>query len=161
MNFIFIIINAIFLFQFIDFMPHDFHQCLYLTSFVVFIYAVSMASVVAVSIDRFWAISFPISYRENKLRRNVTIGIISTYWIVPFYLALLPIFDENVKIRFRGKCLFTDILSQNLMLLHATNLSIGCAVMIVMYCVIFFKIAKQVRQEESYLLRKYISKKYF
>lgn len=150
MNFIFKIIKIFFfLFQFIVNMPHDFQQCLYLTSFVVFIYAVSMASVVAVSIDRFWAISFPISYRNNKLRRNVSRAIISTYWIVPFYLAMLPIFDEDVEKRYRGKCVFTDILSQKLMLLHATNLSIGCAVMIVMYCVIFCKIAKQVRSKKA------------
>lgn len=121
----------------------DFKPCLYLTSFVICIYAASLSSLSAVSFDRFWAICYPISYR-NKNNPRLTKAIIFGWWILPFTVGTLPIFGWNGEKDYKYVCIVTTVMEHDFIFLCCFFTCLGCLWMILLYCFIYCKLVRQV-----------------
>ena len=123
-------------------MPHDFNQCLWLSSIVIFCYGASMQALVMMSLDRFWAIYFPFSYHSRSRKSIVIILIIS--WFPAVFDGALPLFGWNRKDEFKGKCIVTLIMDTRKSILSSSYIFISLIAMILMYTMIYAAIIRQV-----------------
>lgn len=73
--------------------PHDHQQCLLLNSFLLAVFAASHFSLVAVSIDRYWAVCDPVTYHVRTER--VTKLIILMCWIMGIIVGFMLSFGWN------------------------------------------------------------------
>lgn len=137
---------AIFYHQTIDDLPHNFQLCWFLASLASIIYTTSLYSLAALSIDRFWAICFPISHR-NKNTRKISYAIIAIAWIFPMINVVLQLLDYRAaRKRFVDKCIATTVLSPKVMTLGMFTITTGCVIMALLYSCIFCKLAMHVRK---------------
>lgn len=127
--------------------PSDFTQCLCLTSFAIFVYGASLSSLSAVSFDRFWAICYPISYR-NRNNPSVTRKIIWCWWMFPFLIGILPVLGWNGEKSYTrdgdNKCSLSYVLHFNYIFLCCFFACLGCLGMILLYFLIYCKLVRQV-----------------
>lgn len=127
-------------------MPHDYDHCLYLSSFVIFLYAATMMSRIVVSVDRFWAIYFPFSYHTRK-NRTVTFLMISS-WILPITIGATMVFSRHGEENFDGKnnkCVLRLLMESDLIAVCSVYFFFSCLLIIVMYFLIWLKIHQQVK----------------
>lgn len=61
--------------------PENFHACIFMNSLLLLLCTSSIFSLVAVTIDRFWAIIHPLTYPAKATHRNALI-IITCSWIL-------------------------------------------------------------------------------
>lgn len=131
-----------FIFKAIDDMPHDFNQCLWVSSLVIFLYGASMQALVMMSVDRLWAIYFPFSY-HSRTRNSVTI-VLALSWIPAVFDGGLPLFGWNRKDEFKGKCIVTLIMDTRKSILSSSYIFVSLIAMIIMYTMIYIAIVRQV-----------------
>lgn len=131
-------------FQTIGELPHNFRACWILASIASVIYTTSLTALIAIALDRFWAICFPISHRIHSTDK-IIYAIIACSWIFPMINGVFQLNDSNAELRFKGKCIATVVLSQNVMNLAMFTISGACVIMGILYSCIFFKIALHVR----------------
>lgn len=130
--------------QTIDDLPHSFRPCWLLASLASIIYTISLYSLAALSIDRFWAICFPISHR-NKNTRKISYAIIAISWIFPLINGVLQLFGyREARRKFVDKCIATTVLSPKVMTLAMFTITTGCVIMALLYSCIFCKLAMHV-----------------
>lgn len=132
----------------IDDLPHDYTQCLHLTSLVVFAYTASQISLVMLTVDRFWAICFPVQY-HNRKNETLPLLILSS-WSVPLVFWLLPLTGWNGKDVYEGRCIATAILDSRLLTLSTVALYVICIAMILMYTAVYMAIARQVISKKNH-----------
>lgn len=129
--------------QAIDNRPHDFNQCVYLTSFAIGFYASSILSLIAVSFDRYRAICHPISYRVSPGTYSTKLTIVFC-WIGGMSFGSLPALGLTSD-EFHGKCFATTVLEFNYLFVCCIFSCFGSAsVMIVVYGLIYRSVAKHV-----------------
>lgn len=89
-------------------LPKDFHACLATTSLLLILCTGSIMSLVAVTVDRFWAIARPLSYPSvmTPFRARV---VISVAWFLSIVVGLLPIFGWNRGAPTQPGCFFTKV----------------------------------------------------
>ncbi|XP_074595626.1 adenosine receptor A2b-like isoform X1 [Brevipalpus obovatus] len=73
---------------------NDFNGCLTMLSLLVVLCTISILNLVAVSLDRFWAILYPLNYHSQMSSRAARIIIISC-WILGALVGFLPLFGWN------------------------------------------------------------------
>ncbi|EDX14976.1 GD17311 [Drosophila simulans] len=61
-------------------LPRNLHACLFTVSLLVVLCTISIFCLVAVSVDRYWAILYPMAYSRN-VRTRTAIFIISMCWV--------------------------------------------------------------------------------
>lgn len=99
-------------------------------------------TVVVVSFDRFWAISYPISYLHRN--HHLTITLMTTSWLIPVVIGVLPVLGMNGMEKFENKCIITTVMSFNHIFISCFYIIFISAVMTAIYVIIYWKILQQV-----------------
>lgn len=68
-----------------------FHLCLFMNSFVVFLTQSSIFCLVAIALDRYFAVTKPLRYRRVATGRRALLIITST-WVLAFFIGMVPLF---------------------------------------------------------------------
>ncbi|XP_035774259.1 adenosine receptor A2a-like isoform X2 [Anopheles albimanus] len=126
-------------------LPRNLHACLFTISLLVVLCTISIFCLVAVSIDRYWAILHPLAYSRN-MRTKTTIGIISVCWLIGSIIGFLPLFgwheepDENT-------CLFVKVMDYDyLVFLYLFTIIIPAVLLLAFYIHIYRVIIRQRKQ---------------
>lgn len=123
-------------------MPHDYNQCLSLSTFVVFACTATLTSRTTVSVDRLWAIRFPISYRKRK-DRTATLLMFSS-WILPTIFGAFMLFGRHGIENFNGKCSIKALMNFEVTIFALATFCFNLLTMIVLYIFITVVIHQQV-----------------
>lgn len=124
--------------------PRDYYCCMVLHSFLLTLIATSLFSLVAVSIDRCWAICWPVTYHITG--PHVTKLMVTVCWILGIIFGFSPAFWQDVN-HYKGRCDHSVLAELNRMLLvHVSIALLSTLVIIVLYVLIYRTIKKQVRK---------------
>lgn len=113
-----------------------------LHSSLLAVFAVSLFSLVAVSIDRCWAVCYPVTYHIKST--TTTKIIIACCWVLGIFFGSLPTLGWN-RASFDNKCdyrVVTDL--NNLMLVCAAIAFLSTLAIAVLYLLVYCEILKQV-----------------
>lgn len=126
--------------------PKQLHACLFTVSLLVVLCTISIFCLVAVSVDRYWAILHPMGYSRN-VRTKTAIGIICACWVAGSIVGFLPLFGWNAGFKDSQQCMFTEVMDYNfLVFLYLATIIIPALVMAAFYAHIYTVVVKQVKQ---------------
>lgn len=107
------------------------------------VFTVSLFSLVAVSIDRWWAVCYPVCYH---VRNSTATKIIIVFcWVFGIFFGSLPTFGWSRK-DFDNKCdyrIVTDL--KDLMLVSTAIAILSTLAIAIFHLLVYFEILKQVR----------------
>ncbi|XP_011213832.2 uncharacterized protein LOC105233440 [Bactrocera dorsalis] len=129
-------------------LPKDLYTCLFTVSLLVVLCTISIFCLVAVSVDRYWAILYPMAYSRN-VRTRTAIIIISLCWVAGTIVGFLPLFGWHVKPENEADmtCHFVKVMDYNyLVFLYFATIITPALLMLAFYTHIYRVIVKQVRQ---------------
>ncbi len=92
---------------------NNFYGCLLMSSIIVVLTQISIFSLVAIALERFLAIRFPIFHRQ-KLSSTIVLYIIAFVWISGSLVGFVPMFGWNLGSA-HGACDFVFIIDMNYM----------------------------------------------
>lgn len=121
--------------------PHDLQLCVLLNSFLLAGFAVSMFSILAVSIDRFWAVCYPMTYHVKNA--SIAKMSVAVCWVLGIFLGFLPAFGWNSK-EFHNKCDLRVVADFNFLLFICVIDFLSTITIIVLHTLIYRAILKQV-----------------
>ncbi|CRL01068.1 CLUMA_CG014330, isoform A [Clunio marinus] len=128
--------------------PHDFHQCVFLYSFIAALFAVSMLSLLAVSIDRCWAVCFPLTYHVAEI--SIAKVAIFFCWMIGIIVGFIPTFGWNSG-EFYGSCDFRIISSMDYVLYVGVIIAVLALLLIItIYSIIYCVISRQARKRNKF-----------
>lgn len=126
--------------------PKQLHACLFTVSLLVVLCTISIFCLVAVSVDRYWAILHPMGYSRN-VRTKTAIGIICACWVAGSIVGFLPLFGWNAGFKESQQCLFTKVMDYSfLVFLYFATIIIPALVMAAFYAHIYTVVVKQLKQ---------------
>ncbi|KAK0079535.1 hypothetical protein PV325_001095 [Microctonus aethiopoides] len=127
-------------------LPQNLHACLFTVSVLVVLCTISIFCLVAVSIDRYWAILYPMGYSQN-VRTKTAIGIICICWITGTLVGFLPLFGWNAGRKSNDKCIFTEVMDDNyLVFLYIATIIFPALLIAAFYAHIYRVVVKQIQQ---------------
>ncbi|KAM7349895.1 adenosine receptor [Cochliomyia hominivorax] len=127
-------------------LPTNLHACLFTVSLLVVLCTISIFCLVAVSVDRYWAILYPMAYSRN-VRTKTAIVIISMCWVAGTIVGFLPLFGWHAAANDNQACLFVEVMDYNyLVFLYFATIITPALLMLAFYAHIYKVIIKQVRQ---------------
>ncbi|XP_068153752.1 uncharacterized protein AdoR isoform X2 [Drosophila tropicalis] len=127
-------------------LPHNLHACLFTVSLLVVLCTISIFCLVAVSVDRYWAILYPMAYSRN-VRTRTAIVIISMCWVAGSIVGFLPLFGWHADVGPNQECLFVEVMDYDyLVFLYFATIITPALLMLAFYTHIYRVIIKQVRQ---------------
>ncbi|XP_013108215.2 uncharacterized protein LOC106087647 [Stomoxys calcitrans] len=127
-------------------LPTNLHACLFTVSLLVVLCTISIFCLVAVSVDRYWAILYPMAYSRN-VRTRTAIVIISMCWFAGTIVGFLPLFGWHAAVDSKQACLFVEVMDYNyLVFLYFATIITPALLMLAFYAHIYKVIIKQVRQ---------------
>lgn len=127
-------------------LPKNLHACLFTVSLLVVLCTISIFCLVAVSVDRYWAILYPMAYSRN-VRTRTAIVIISVCWVAGAIVGFLPLFGWHADVPHDQECLFVEVMDYNyLVFLYFATIITPALLMLAFYTHIYRVIIKQVRQ---------------
>lgn len=89
-------------------LPHNnFYACLFTNSFVVALTQSSIFGLLAVALDRFFAVTRPFKYRRVATSKCAIMILLAT-WVLAFIIGLTPLFGWNMGEPEHGYCIFTE-----------------------------------------------------
>lgn len=95
--------------------PHNrFHLCLFMNSFVVFLTQSSIFCLVAIALDRYFAVTKPLRYRRVATGRRALLIILST-WVLAFFIGMVPLFGWHKDPTDVVQCEFMKVMDMNYM----------------------------------------------
>ncbi|XP_053668415.1 adenosine receptor A3 [Anopheles marshallii] len=125
--------------------PRNLHACLFTISLLVVLCTISIFCLVAVSIDRYWAILHPLAYSRN-MRTKTTLYIISMCWLVGSIIGFLPLFGWHEEPT-EDACLFVKVMNYDyLVFLYLVTIIIPAVLLLAFYLHIYRVIVKQRKQ---------------
>lgn len=128
--------------------PHDFQLCVLANSMLLSLVAVSLFSLLAVSIDRYWAVCYPMTYHVRG--PNVTIMMIVLCWVLGFILGFPPVLGWNNE-EFDGVCDLRRIVDFNYLLYVCVGTAVTTAIAIfIIYALIYKEVIKQVSGQKFF-----------
>ncbi|CAO1413354.1 unnamed protein product [Diamesa serratosioi] len=128
-------------------LPKNLNACLFTLSILVVLCTISIFSLVAVSIDRYWAILHPLAYSRNVCTKTA-IEIISLCWIFGIVIGFLPLFGWHKEVT--EGCLFVEIMDYNyLVFLYFTTIITPALILAIFYGLIYKVILKQINKTSS------------
>ncbi|XP_055912342.1 uncharacterized protein LOC129946244 [Eupeodes corollae] len=127
-------------------LPRNLHACLFTVSLLVVLCTISIFCLVAVSVDRYWAILYPMAYSRN-VRTKTAIGIISMCWVAGTIVGFLPLFGWHADVENNASCLFEKVMDYNyLVFLYFATIITPALLLLAFYAHIYRVIIKQLRQ---------------
>ncbi|KDR08842.1 hypothetical protein L798_01328 [Zootermopsis nevadensis] len=127
-------------------LPTNLHACLFTVSLLVVLCTISIFCLVAVSVDRYWAILHPMGYSRN-VRTKTAIAIIGVCWISGTLVGLLPLFGWHRSQPAEGmKCLFTEVMDYDyLLFLYFATIVVPALLLAAFYAHIYRVVLNQVQ----------------
>lgn len=89
-------------------LPRNFHACLLMTSLLLLLCTGSIMSLVAVTVDRFWAIVLPLAYPSIMTPTRARTFIVIA-WMIATIVGLLPTLGWNRGQPPEPRCFFTEV----------------------------------------------------
>lgn len=125
--------------------PQDaFTLCVLMLSVLVVLCTVSILNLVAVTLDRYWAILHPFCYRRTMNRRSAGYVILGC-WLLGSLVGLLPLFGWNNGAHKDGLCLFIPVMHYDfLVLIFFATIVYPALLMAFCYARIYTVVLKQV-----------------
>ncbi|CRL01067.1 CLUMA_CG014327, isoform A [Clunio marinus] len=133
--------------------PHDLQLCLMFYSFILAIFSVSMFSLLAVSVDRFWAVYFPMDYHV----RDPSIAKLAIFccWVFGLAIGFLPVMGWNSG-NFDNQCDFRVVADLNYVLFVSVAVAFpSTSIIILLYILIYRKVLKHTRKRKEILANQY------
>lgn len=148
-------------------LPRNLYGCLLTLSTLVVLCTISIFCLVAVSIDRYWAILHPLAYSRTmrtktaigelgwwKCDKDITYysvcsaGMISICWVLGIFVGFLPLLGwRAVSAGPKQACLFVKVMDYNyLVFLYFTTIVLPALMLLFFYSHIYTVIMKQVRK---------------
>uniref|UniRef100_A0A182QSG8 G-protein coupled receptors family 1 profile domain-containing protein n=1 Tax=Anopheles farauti TaxID=69004 RepID=A0A182QSG8_9DIPT len=126
-------------------LPKNLHACLFTISLLVVLCTISIFCLVAVSIDRYWAILHPLAYSRN-MRTKTTLYIISMCWLAGSIIGFLPLFGWHEDPT-EDACLFVKVMNYDyLVFLYLVTIIIPAVLLLAFYIHIYRVIVRQRKQ---------------
>lgn len=123
---------------------HAFRVCLLMLSVLVLLCTVSILNLVAVTLDRYWAILHPFCYKRTMNRRAAGYVILGC-WFLGTLVGLLPILGWNNGPEDEGRCLFIPVMHYDfLVLIFFATIVYPALLMAFCYGRIYLVVLKQV-----------------
>ena len=125
-------------------LPRDFHACLLMTSLLMLLCTGSIFSLVAVTLDRFWAIMYPFSYTTTMTTRKA-LAVIAACWTLATVIGLLPVMGWNRGRPPEARCFFMEVMAQRyLVFIFVFTIVAPSIVMAIAYARIYRVVKQQV-----------------
>ncbi|XP_014609196.1 PREDICTED: 5-hydroxytryptamine receptor 1D-like [Polistes canadensis] len=124
-------------------LPTNLHACLFTVSVLVVLCTISIFCLVAVSVDRYWAILHPMGY-SRTVRTKTAIGIICVCWITGTLVGFLPLLGWNAGKKSDEKCIFTQVMDYDyLVFLYFATIIFPALLIVAFYALIYRVVIKQ------------------
>ncbi|XP_076306454.1 adenosine receptor A2b-like [Tachypleus tridentatus] len=124
----------------------SFSGCITMLSLLVVLCTISILNLLAVSVDRYWAVLHPFSYRRKFTGRGV-IAIILGCWLSGNCIGFSPLFGWNSGSLSSGRCFFTNVMNYDfLVFLYFATIVYPTLLMAFFYAKIYIVVLRQVRQ---------------
>ncbi|XP_075541194.1 adenosine receptor [Dermacentor variabilis] len=128
--------------------PHDSPlACVAMLSFIVVLCTVSILHLVAVSVDRYWAILYPLAY-QRLASEAVVLSVVIACWLSGFVLGFLPLLGwHDSEAASSGDCLFLPVMKYSfLVFLYFATIVYPALLIAFFYIRIYSVVRKQLRQ---------------
>ncbi|XP_072048174.1 adenosine receptor A2a-like [Amphiura filiformis] len=127
-------------------LPYNFRGCVIMLTFLLWLCGTSTFSLIGVTVDRFIAVSHPLSYQSIMTGRRAVI-IIALSWVMSAIVGFLPVVGWNKGYPSTPGCFFMEIIDMKYMLFNAVVvIYIPLFVMIVLYGFIYRAVREQIRK---------------
>ncbi|KAF5304165.1 hypothetical protein FQR65_LT08058 [Abscondita terminalis] len=127
-------------------LPTNLHGCLFTVSLLLVLCTISIFSLVAVSVDRYWAILYPMGYSRH-VRTRTALVIISVCWISGGFIGFLPLMGWHQAVEEPFQCFFLKVMDPNyLVFLYFATIITPAILLAASYAHIYRVVLKQVRQ---------------
>ncbi|KAI4476551.1 hypothetical protein M0802_014857 [Mischocyttarus mexicanus] len=124
-------------------LPTNLYACLFTVSVLVVLCTISIFCLVAVSVDRYWAILHPMGY-SRTVRTKTAIGIICVCWITGTLVGFLPLLGWNAGKKSDEKCIFTQVMDYDyLVFLYFATIIFPALLIVAFYALIYRVVIKQ------------------
>ena len=125
-------------------LPPNFQACLFMNSVLMLLCTSSILSLVAVTVDRFWAIMWPLTYPMRMTRRNA-IFMIGVCWVISSIIGLLPSMGWNKGPPPQHRCFFMEVIDlRYLVFIYFATIILPSAFMACVYILIYRVVRRQV-----------------
>ena len=132
-------------------LPFNFQGCLFMNSFLMLLCTTSIFSLVAVSVDRFWAIMYPLNYPVVMTRTKAML-VIMFCWILAAVIGLLPSLGWNKGPPREPRCFFMEVMDlRYLAFINFATIVAPTAFMAVVYALIYRAVQRQVNMTRAAL----------
>lgn len=129
-------------------LPHDLYACLFTVSLLVVLCTISIFCLVAVSVDRYWAILHPLGYSRNVSTKKA-VGIICLCWVAGTLVGFLPLLGWHKPGAEAQQCYFTRVMDYNyLVFLYFFTIIFPALILAAFYAHIYQVVLKQLRRME-------------
>ncbi|XP_063620441.1 adenosine receptor A2b [Cydia splendana] len=127
-------------------LPRNLHACLFTVSLLVMLCTISIFCLVAVSVDRYWAILHPMCYSRN-VRTKTAIIIISVCWVAGAGVGFLPLLGWHAAVDPDVGCYFVEVMDYNFLLfLYFATIMTPSVLLAAFYAHIYRVVVKQMSE---------------
>ncbi|XP_064088045.1 5-hydroxytryptamine receptor 2A-like isoform X2 [Macrobrachium nipponense] len=124
--------------------PHNSYMCPPMLSLLLMLCTVSIFCLVAVSVDRYWAILYPLRY-SRVMTAKIARRIILLCWLAGIFLGFLPLMGWRQE--HEGGCYFVKVMDYNyLVFIYFSTIVFPGILMAFFYTHIYTVVLKQLRQ---------------
>ncbi|XP_066258021.1 adenosine receptor A2b-like [Euwallacea similis] len=127
-------------------LPNNLHACLFTVSLLVVLCTISIFCLVAVSVDRYWAILHPMGYSRN-VRTKTALVIISICWFAGSLVGFMPLMGWHQGKSSEVDCFFLSVIDYHyLVFLYFGTIITPALVLAAFYAHIYRVVLKQLKQ---------------
>ncbi|XP_027196098.2 tyramine receptor Ser-2-like [Dermatophagoides pteronyssinus] len=120
--------------------------CVIMLSLLIILCTISILNLVAVSMDRYWAILHPLDYHK-RISEKTALAIIFACWLVGSLIGLLPLFGWHNE--YNDRCYFIPTMNYNfLMFLYFATIVFPAIIMAIFYIRIYIVVKQQLRMNK-------------
>ena len=129
---------------------NSFMGCLTVNSMIVVLTQISIFGLLAIAIERFYAIKSPFSY-NNNCNGKLSFIVIVISWIAAIFVGIVPLFGWNNGDKGSKPCSFVEVISFEYMVYFNFFVCVLVPLLLIflIYCYIYHVVRKQLRQIDS------------